>query len=147
MRCHEVGGVCVSASSLSECDRGRSRIAVARPVTGEVRLCHGFLAAHPLLLATFGAVLLGVGLVGAWGVAAWLLRGGTLQDVVLLLIWAGPIGGWFLYDASRRGYYLAVRTRHGWQKLVFAKGTSREAIEGLLRSAEAEFGYAIERCC
>jgi hypothetical protein len=40
-----------------------------------------------------------------------------------------------------------VKTGHGWQRLFFARGTSRQAIEGLLRSAEAEFGYAIERCC
>jgi len=57
----------------------------------------------------------------------------------------GLVGGWVVYDALRRGFFLAVKGPHGRQKLRFSRRAERPEIEALLHRAEQLFGYAVER--
>ncbi|HOX07184.1 MAG TPA: hypothetical protein PK280_12340 [Planctomycetota bacterium] len=140
----EYCGVWIGAGELAEVDGGRTALAVRREDLDSARLCRGWQAERPWVLLGFGAILLALGLIPVPCVVLWLIHGGGISSTLpLLLIWL-PFGGWALYRAASRGFYLAIRCHEGSRKLAFSRRADRANIEAFLKEAERRFGYAFQ---
>jgi hypothetical protein len=117
---------------------------VARSRVSRVVLDRGLQAARPMV-----QMLIGIALIGflAWPLyRLWFLfryggiafgREGALGALSIL-------GGWLVYDAFRKGWFLKLETRFGAHKLPFAKGALPDGLEDFVQRVHSELGIAIE---
>ena len=98
-------------------------------------LRRGFTAERPIAEALLGVACCGLAGLALRKVVYWLMRGGTLWDIQILLVLLLPLGISFLRDASRRGFYLLVELNQGARKLPFVGGLD-ERFPDFVRQAE-----------
>ena len=53
------------------------------------------------------------------------------------------MGGWLLFTALRRGFYLAVKTTSASEKVRLDRRLPRQEIQPFLNEARHRFGYEI----
>ncbi len=72
-------------------------------------------------------------------------QGGRIKGTILVgLVSLGLIGGWLLFDAFRRGFYLEVITRKRGEKLRFDRGLTRPELEEHLAGVRSRWGWMID---
>lgn len=140
-----LGGVCFTADGVYEGPLTSPTTAAPRKRIEHLRLRYGFQVRNPLLLALFGLVLVGVGVIPLVHAAVWLIRGGIFLGLEMLLLVPLVLGLMALYQAFRRGYVLEVETTVGLRSFEFSKGVNPSEVETFLAQAESAFGYSIER--
>lgn len=145
----EKGGVRFSDKEIAEVDTsnpcGRPVLRIPRDRIQEIHLRWGIQAARPLVQLVLGGGFLAVAcfiqLRMLW---EWFRHGGTIYvEVVAGLVILGVVGGWLLFTALRRGFYLAVQTSGGQEKVRFHRRVPRQEIETVLNEARSRFGYEI----
>jgi len=83
-----------------------------------------------------------IGLRTLGGIVEWLIRGGTVYDVSIMMILLLPGGVAFLYQAWRQAPMLIIKTRHGIRRIEFKGDRSKDSITALERAAR-EQGYVL----
>lgn len=96
----------------------------------------GFTAERPLPEALLGLACCLLAALALRRVVWWLIWGGTLWDVQILLLLLLPLGVSLLRHAVRRGFYLLVEINHGVRKFAFVGGLDQR-FPDVLRQAEA----------
>jgi len=141
----ERASIQVSDDGLAELDQGRRNVFVRRGEIRQVALAYGLGAERPLLSGILAVLAL---LVGLWPVVsflAFLNQGGVFQGETLYAVAFLALGGWLLYFSLRKRVHLRVRTEKTARKLLF-HGPLREVdLQDLLRVAEQDYGYSIQR--
>jgi hypothetical protein len=140
----EYCGIRISETSIAEMDGQQPTVVVQRPDILRVAIFRGWQAQRPLILFVFGAALLAVGLIPIPGIIDWLLFGGILSTAWVWVSTMILFGGYILYDASRRGYFLAIDGLNRHHKLCFSRRAKRSELQSFLRQAEERFGYRFE---
>lgn len=145
----EKGGVRFSDKEIAEVDAsnpgGRPVLRIPRDRIREIHLRWGIQAARPLVQLILGGGFLG----GACYIQVsmlweWFRHGGVIHvKVVAGFVILGFVGGWLLFTALRRGFYLAVQTSTTQEKVRFDRRAPRQEIETLLSEARRRFGYEI----
>ena len=145
----EKGGVRFSNQEIAEVDvsnpRGRPVLRIPRDRIQEIHLRWGVQASRPLVQLILGGGFLGAAcFIQGSMLWEWFRHGGVIHvEVVVGLAVLGLVGGWLLFTALRRGFYLAVRTNSAQEKVRFDRRVSREEIELFLNEARRRFGYEI----
>jgi hypothetical protein len=141
----EYGGVRVTATAIAELDGKRALVTVKRADIQRVVLRWGRQSRRAFGLLLFGAVLLLLGLT-----SALLFLGAISDDGNGADIWGwgatlAIIGGWAVYDALRRGFFLEIDGPPAGRRLCFRRRAGRRKIDEFLTEAERRFGYQIDR--
>lgn len=147
----EKGGVRFSNQEIAEVDvsnpRARPVLRIPRDSIREIHLRWGVQAARPLVQLILGAGFLGVACyIPMRMVWEWFRYDGVMNQgkaAVWIVTLLGLLGGWLLFTALRRGFYLAVQTNNAQEKVRFDRRMSREEIENFLNEARRRFGYEI----
>ena len=121
-----------------------SSIRIRRADVRRVQLRRGSPVQHPGVMILFGIILLTVGLYEVGRVVSWLLHGGVLLDLEVLLLVSVLLGAFALYEAVLRVPILLVRTARGSRRLLFRRPVNDEELQEFARALETEFGYAVE---
>lgn len=142
----EKGGIRFSEKLLAELDRGRPVVRITRGDVRHIALRWGFQAPRPFVQTVLGAGLL---LGGVFILVKIILElrahGGEISGRLLIgLVIVGLFGGWLLFEAFKRGYYLEVRTEKRAEKLRFSRQLSREEIEEFIASVRSQMGWIID---
>jgi hypothetical protein len=135
----------VSDEGLAEMDRGRRNVFVPRGEIREVELSYGLGSERPLAGVIAGIILI---LVGFWPVRALyrvLTEGGTFPIEAIAAAAFLGVGCWLIYFSLKKRLHLLVRTERDKRKILFHGKMKREDLMELLRSAENDFGYSINR--
>jgi hypothetical protein len=142
----EHGGIRFSTDLIAELDRGRSVIRIPREDVRRIALCWGFQAPRPFVQAVLGIGLLLAGIYILVRIIMELMaHGGQVVGRLLIgLVIVGLLGGWLLFEAFKRGYYLEVRTEKRTEKLRFNRRLSRAEIEEFVASVRSQMGWIID---
>lgn len=135
----ELAGIRISSDSVAMFDGHVCKKRLPKPEVHEITLCHGFLAAHPIMLALFGLPLFVLGAI----VAAAIATGGDIEAEHFLILGFLPLGSYCILWAFKRGRYLLVRVRDGSHRLLFSGKPTPEEMEAFLRDAERRHGYVV----
>jgi hypothetical protein len=147
----EKGGVRFSDQEIAEVDAshpgGRPVLRIPRDRIREIHLRWGAQAARPLVQLILGGGFLGAACyIQVSMLWEWFRYGGVIHaEVVAGLVVLGFVGGWLLFTALRRGFYLAVQTSGAQEKVRFDRRLPRQEIETLLNEARRRFGYEISQ--
>ena len=141
----EKGGIRFSETELAEVDQGRPVLRVRRERIQHIQLRWGSRAARPLVQVLLGTVFLATGcVIQGLMLWEWLRNGGVIHvEVVVGLAILALMGGWLLFDALKKGYFLEVSTDSRKEKLRFDRRLSLQKIESLLAEARQRFGYTV----
>lgn len=145
----EKGGIRFSDQEIAEVDPsrpgGRPVLRIPRDRIREIHLRWGIQAARPLVqLVLGGGFLAAAGYILVTMLWEWFRHGGVIHvEVVAGLVVLGVVGGWLLFTALRRGFYLAVQTNNAREKVRFDRRLPRQEIQPFLNEARRRFGYEI----
>jgi len=139
----DCGNIRFSAQAVVEVSRGRAFNTILRADIQSLACRHGRLSVQPFLPVAFGLLLCLVGGFFAYVFVLWRIRGGTLSDVVIYLIWLLPLGVWLIFDALQRGYYLEVVANRARLRLALGKRLTPEFLAARLSEVNRVFGYGI----
>lgn len=139
-----VGNIQIDADRLAQIDGSYVTASIKREdfISGEIaqqRVCK-----RPFLLSLIAVALLLFGLLTARGIVNWLIRGGTVYDVSIMMVLFYPAGLIFLYQAWRTAPMVIIQTRHGVTRMEFKGNPSKHSIKDLELAAR-EHGYALSR--
>ena len=140
----EYCGVRFTKEAVQQLRGARAVLTVPRSAIERAVLRRGWQALHPLRQILFGGILLAIGLVPVPAILAWLIHGGAISDVIVMLPSLAVFGAWVVYDGLRRGYHLAIEASMGKGKIRFDRKPDPAKLAGFLHEAERRFGYAIE---
>jgi hypothetical protein len=138
-------GICFTPDCVIELEGQRPLVVVPRQEIKAIRLCYGFRARYPLLLAALGSGLIVLGLSQVPVIVHWIHHGGVLHVVQVLLVVTALFGGFTVSQAFRRGYLLVVDACNGRQMLEFSGVSSPSELETFLGEVQSRLGYFIER--
>lgn len=139
----DFAGVRITEEVIASLSKGAPTFSLPRPRIRAVVLRHGFQAERPILQSLFGAALALGGLVPIWEVVLWFQRGGTIYDVIFMLLPLFPAGLLLCLHGLRRGYYLSVRLTDDRFKIPFRRKSGRDDIERFLRDTATRVGYDV----
>jgi hypothetical protein len=137
-------GVRFSLEGMANMHGARTVLSISKQDLRRIRLEYGVPGERWWLELLIGLVLLGV--VGLQGLSflSWLVFGGKMYDVcfVIPLICAGA-GGWLVWDAVRKQWYLAVETDQKVCKVSFDENPKIAELSAFLQGAN-QLGYSID---
>ena len=128
-----------SPKGLSEFDEGRRIIFIPKDQVRSVELRFGIQAERPVLQASAGLALVGLGIAGAL-----LLETGGLPGLRwgLGALVFGGLGVWLVWEAIKKGHYLVVEGPQGQRRLHFKGRPQESELSDFIRKA-APLGYLI----
>ena len=135
----------VSDEGLAEMDQGRRNVFVPREEIREIELSYGLGSERPLVGVIFGVILL---LVGVWPLRTLYLvltEGGTFYIETMTAAAFLCVGGWLIHFSLKKRLHFLVRTIKDKRKILFHGKIKQEDLMELLRAAEKDFGYLINR--
>ena len=99
----QIGNILIGNDRLAQLDRSHTVAAVAREdfLSGEItfqRVCK-----QPLILSLIAIAMIWIGLRTGWGIVEWLISGGTVYDVSIMMILLLPGGMAFLLPGLASG--------------------------------------------
>jgi hypothetical protein len=145
----EKGGVRFTDQELAEVDGSgpgsRPVLRISRDRIREIHLRWGLQAARPLVQLVLGGGFLGAACyIQAAMLWEWFRNGGVIYvEVIVGFVILGVVGGWLLFTALQRGFYLHVQTNNAKEKVRFDRRLPRQEIETVLNEARHRFGYEI----
>lgn len=141
----ERASVEISEDGLAELDQGRRNVFVPRPEIREVQLSYGLGSERPLIAGILGAALLVVGIWPIRNLYLVLTGGGVFQIETIGAAALIFLGLWLIHFAFRKRLHLSVRTANQRRKILFHGKVNQEDLAELLRAAEHDFGYPVQR--
>ena len=140
----KIGNILIAHDRLVELDESRIVASISREnfLSGKitvVRVCK-----RPYILSALAFAMIMLGGLTARGLILWLLYGGTVYDVSILLIVLIPSGAWLLYQAWRHATMVLIQTNKGTLRLEFKGPRTQETVHALERAAQ-ERGYLLQR--
>jgi hypothetical protein len=139
-----LGAVRIEQNALSEMKDDRVPLTVVpRDDVLTVELVRASESARPRLQAGFGILLIAIGLIPLYELAAWWAPPAMGSAKVCLLPWAALVGAMVCYDALKRVPLLRVQTPRGVKKLAFRVKADNATLESFREQAEQLYGYAI----
>jgi hypothetical protein len=135
----------VSDEGLAEMDRGRRNVFVPREEIREVELSYGLGSERPLAGIIVGVILLLVGIWPLMSLYSVLTEGGTFYVEMITPAAFLCVGGWLIYFSLKKRLHFLVRTERDRRKILFHGKIKHEDLMELLRAAEKDFGYSINR--
>ena len=140
----EAHGIRFSNDGVSEMDGLRHAVHVRRPTIVRISICHGFQSERFWLATLLSVAILMAGIVGLVMIGQWMFRGGNLPQAIAFAPIGIVVGGWMMWSALQRGYYLKIDQNSDRQKLRFNRAATRQELEAFLHQAETRFGYQID---
>jgi|WetSurMetagenome_2_1015567.scaffolds.fasta_scaffold480897_1 hypothetical protein len=140
----EFSGIRISIDKIQTTRKGKSTFTVPRSEISYLELRKGFTAERPTIQIAFALVLLLLGLLPVRTIVAWAIYGGTLYDVVIIMLGFLPFGGWLLVSGLHRGKYIFIKLNsHKKNKLAFSGRPSDDDIRRFAGEASRELGCII----
>lgn len=141
----EYCGIRVTDKSLSEIDSGRIMVIVDKQAIRNITLRYGFQAMHPAPQIIVGWALILLGYFPLLHFIHWAQHGGVFIDLEAWIIPFAAIGGWLVYSATKRGYFLEVGQDKGTKRLTFSGKPNPGDLGAFLTTIEQDYGLKIER--
>ena len=140
----EFSGIKISIDKIQTTRKGNSTFTVPRSEISYLELRKGFTAERPTIQIAFSLILLLLGMLPVRTIIAWAIYGGTLYDVVIMMLGFLPFGGWLLVSGLHRGKYIFVQLNsHKKSKLAFSGRPSDDDIRIFVGEASKELGCII----
>ena len=138
-------GICFTPDCVMEIKGQRPQVAVARKDIKAIRLCFGFRAKHPLLLAAFGLGFRALGLLQVPAIIHWIIHGGILSEAQGLLAAMTLFGGFAFCQSNPARVSVGGRC-YQWatRGLEFGSVSNHVELESFLGEVQPRFGYVIE---
>lgn len=132
--------IVISEAGIAELNGDYYSVFIRKADVRTIEVKYGWRAERPLLHGVGGMALAGLGILGIK-----MLLG---SDFILSARWGlgflvfGALGGWLIWEAFRRGYYLHVACARESRKLIFAGEVRIDELRSFVRKIE-ELGYGI----
>ncbi len=140
----ECSGIRVSSSTIQTVRRNKITFSLARSDINHLELRRGFTAERPVIQIIFALVLLLFCLLPIRTIIAWIIYGGTLYDVILIMLFLLPLGIWLLVNALHRGLYiLAQLGTTKVNKLAFKGRPSADELQKFAGEISSRYGCII----
>ncbi|EEF60007.1 hypothetical protein [Pedosphaera parvula] len=131
----------ISPEGVSEVHNGRIAVFLRKSEIDRMVLTSGSGAENPIPQLILSVVLLAI---GAFGIIPLLAGNFTMLRIKFGFGVFGLIGAWLVWEALRKQTYLLIQTRSTKRKLFFKGTIEPEALAKFLKSAETDFGYAVD---
>jgi hypothetical protein len=140
----QIGNILISHDRLVELDESRIVASVSRESfrSGEIKVAR--LCKRPYILTLLALGMIALGSLTARGLVEWLLYGGTIYDVSMMMVLMIPSGAWLLYQAWRHAPMVLIETDKGTVRLEFKGPRTQDTVDALERAAR-ERGYVLQR--
>ena len=137
-------GVRVSPAGIANMHGARTVLTISKQDLRRIRLEYGAPGERWWLELIIGLALLGVVGLQALNLLNWMFFGGRIYDVcfVVPLLCSGT-GGWLIWDAVRKQWYLAVETDQKVRKITFDETPKIAELSAFLQVAN-QLGYSID---
>lgn len=132
--------------SLYEMNSGRVMVAAPCYSIRRIALRHGRQAPHPIRQSIAGVILLAAAVFPLMHLIHWLRHGGVFIDVEAWLLPVPVVGGWALFSAMKRGFYLEIEQNDGKRlRLAFAPDPDPKALDDFLAFVEQACALKVSR--
>jgi hypothetical protein len=140
----EAFGIRVSSSTIQTVRKNTITFTLSRADVNHLELHRGFTAERPVIQIIFSLALLVFCLLPIRTIVVWLIYGGTLYDVILILLMLLPLGIWLLINALHRGLYILARLSNSKSNKLAFKGTpSIEELQKFAGEVSSRYGCII----
>lgn len=137
-------GVEFSRKGIASVYGARTDLFIAHDDIREIKLRYGQAGERRWLQIPLAVVILGAAVLQIVDLLRWLFFGGTRYDFqILVLVVLIGVGGWLLWDAVRKQWYMEVQTLHKTRKLAFHEKVSEPMLQLFVQYAQ-QFGYSID---
>lgn len=129
-----------SLRGITETDRGRQVLHVAKPGITAITLRHGCSSHRPLLELILGLAFL---LTGLWGLPALIRNPGAFR-IDLMFVFLGLIGAMMLFDVMKRRFFLEIVSGNTTTKIPFSKDADITQIREFCSNLEHKWQYNVK---
>src|SRR5262245_8067769 len=98
----QIGNILIAHDRLVELDESRVVASVSRESFRSGAINVARVCKRPFILSVLALAMIALGSLTARGLIQWLLYGGTIYDVSMMMILMIPSGSWLLYQSWRR---------------------------------------------
>jgi hypothetical protein len=140
----KIANILITHDRIAEMDESRVVASIPRENfrSGEIKIAR--VCKRPVILSLLAVGMIVLGVMTARGVIDWLLYGGTVYDVSLLMLLMIPAGAWLLYQAWRHATVVLIQTDKSTVRLEFKGPRTPDTLAALERAAQ-EHGYVVLR--
>jgi hypothetical protein len=144
-----------SSDSVSELDRKKKSISIARQDIKDISLKYGFIAERPMTQAVVSIGLIMLGLYLGFYPLYWMFVNNDLPSIhddppaptrLKIFAYALPlifIGAYLLQRLFIKRFYLLVHTNNDKRKLVFNDKHDLEEIQTFIMNCNSSLGYVV----
>jgi uncharacterized membrane protein YqjE len=143
MELYEYRGVGVARDFFCYVSNGIPAKKVSTSHVVDVSLVHGFQAQYPAVLLMVGIILVCFLLWPIFRLVDMFQNDGNPSSVDFLVGGVAVIGGWTIYEAFRRGWYLRLKTHRGAVKLAFDRGAEPSGLTNFAKRIQQEAGIPV----
>ena len=141
----EYSGIRLSQHTIQTVKKNHITFTLQRAEINHLELHRGFTAERPLIQMLFGLALLLFCFFPIRTIAVWIFYGGTLYDVILILLLLLPLGLWLFVEALHRGLFIrAYLNSHKEHKLAFRGNPPKEELQKFASEASSRYGCIIQ---
>lgn len=143
MALYEYQGVGVAKDFFCYVANGIPTKKVSTSRVVDVSLVHGFQAQYPAALLIIGIILVCFLLWPILRLVDLFQNDGNLSNYDVLVGGVAVTGGWTIYEAFRRGWYLRLKTSRGVVKLAFDRGAEPSGLSNFTKRIQEEAGIPV----